>query len=75
MSVEVVRGGVVLAELALGRAREAADGEIEAGRVELPLVPTPGDEVAARWPSSVRAITCAAATVDERVRLAGFACT
>ena len=45
MSVEVVRGRVVLGELALERAGQAADREVEPRRVELPLVPSPRNEV------------------------------
>ena len=35
---QVVRRGVVLGEEAVGRSRQRADGEVESGRTELPLV-------------------------------------
>src|SRR5207342_1874037 len=37
--------GVVLAKLALERAGETPDGNVEPRRVELTLVPAPGDEI------------------------------
>ena len=43
--VEVVGRRVVLRKLALERASETPDGKVEARRVELTLVPAPGDEV------------------------------
>src|SRR5262245_2255159 len=43
--VEVVSRGVVAGELGLERPGQTPDGKVEAGGVELPLVPTPRDEV------------------------------
>ena len=45
MSVEVVGRRVVLRELAFEGTGQAADREVEPGRVELTLVPSPGNEV------------------------------
>ena len=59
--VEVVRRRVVLRELALARAAQAADGEVEPGRVELALVPAPRDEVERRGRRRAAPSTCAAA--------------
>ena len=71
--VEVVGRGVVLGELALERAGQAADGEIEPGRVELPLVPTPRDEV--EHASAVALADHVRARPGRRARRrAGFAC-
>ena len=58
--LEVVGGGVVPGKLAVGRAREDADGQIEARRAVLPLVVAERGEVA-HIGRRLRSTTCAAA--------------